>query len=81
MGNDKEAVMEEALKNTCQMAPLSFVLMMRTSGEDPLWRMEHSAYRKVIKLWGSTFHKYKRIWSDFRILPWCPSKTGTAYGK
>ena len=61
----KEAVMEEALKNTCQMAPLSFVLMMRTSGEDPLWRMEHSAYRKVIKLWVFDFPQIQKNMERF----------------
>ena len=48
----KEAVMEEALKNTCQMTPPFIYTNGKNKSEDPLWTMEHFAYRKVIKLWG-----------------------------
>ena len=46
----KEAVMEEAFKNTYQMAPPLLIQIMGTNGENPLWRMEHPAYRKVTEL-------------------------------
>ncbi|MFR6580835.1 MAG: hypothetical protein ACLURP_01410 [Ruminococcus sp.] len=60
--------MEEALKNTCQMAPpLIYTNDKNKSGGS---FMENGAFclSKSDKVMGvRAFHKYKRIWSDFRI--------------
>ena len=57
----KEAVMEEALKNTCQMAPP----LICTNDENKWGGMEHSAYRKVIKLWGFDFPQIQKNMERF----------------
>lgn len=81
MENDKRGCYGRGVKNTCQMTPLSFIQMVRTSREDPLWTMEHFAYRKVIKLWGFSSAPMQKKMERFPYFSWCPSKTGTAYGK
>ena len=65
LSNTKRLLWKRHLKIPARWHPLSFVLMMRTSGEDPLWRMEHSAYRKVIKLWGFDFPQIQKNMERF----------------